>query len=89
MLWEASFSFEESLRATKGKATSRATSLVRSAAFFTFSDGSTSLEEMLVVGRALVGLFLPSSIPKETGSALELEEPKLRMAWVSTHSLLS
>ena len=84
MLWEASFSFEESLGATEGKAPSRATSLVGLAAFFTSLDGFTSLEEMLAVGRALVGLSLPSSVPEETRSALEpreLEEPELCMAW--------
>ena len=90
ILWETSLSFEESLGATRGKAASRAASLVRSATFFASSDGFTSLEEMLVEGRALVGLSLPSSIPEETGLALEPEELELRMAWGgSTHSLLS
>ena len=78
MLWEASFSFEESLGATEGKAPSRATFLVGSTTFFTSLDGFTSLEEMLAIGRALVGLSLPSSVPEETE---ELEEPKLCMAW--------
>ena len=83
MLWEASFAFKESLGATGGKAASRAASLVRSTTFFASSDGSASLEEMLVVGRALFGLSLTSSVPEETGSALEpeeLEEPELCMA---------
>ena len=82
--WEASFSLEESLGVLGGKAASRATSLVGLAAFFTSLDGFTSLEEMLAVGRALVGLSLPSSVPEETRSALEpreLEEPELCMAW--------
>ena len=84
MLWKASFSFEESLGAMGGKAASWATSLVESAAFFASLGSFASLEEMLVVGRALVGLSFPSSVPKETGSTLEpeeLEEPELRMAW--------
>ena len=76
ILWEASFSLEKSLGATGGKATSRATSLVESATFFASSEGSASLEEMLVVGRALVGLSLPLSIPEEARLALE---PELRM----------
>ena len=58
MLWEASFSFKESLGATGGKAASWATSLVESAAFFVSSGGFASLEEMLAVGRALVGPYL-------------------------------
>ena len=52
--------------------------LVVSAAFSESSNGFASLEEMLAVRRALVGLSLPSSVPEETE---ELEEPKLCMAW--------
>ena len=83
ILWEVSFSLEKSLGATGGKATSRATSLVESATFFASSEGFASLEEMLVVGRALVRLSLPSFVPEKIGSALEPEkpeEPELRMA---------
>ena len=43
-------------------------------------DYSTALEEMLVVGRALAGLSLPSLASLETELASEPEEPKVRMA---------
>ena len=89
MLWEASFSLEGSLRATGGRATSWAPFLVVSASFSASSDYPTSLEEILAIRGTLGGLSLPLSTSKETGSALELEEPKEHMAGGSTHSLLS
>ena len=54
--------------------------LVVSTAFSESSNSFASLEEMLAVRRALVELSLPSSIPEETESALELEEHKAYMA---------
>ena len=79
MLWEASFSFEGSLRAIGGKATSWAPSLVVSTSFSASSDCPASLEEILAIGGALGGLSLPSSASKETGSALKPKEPEERM----------
>nr|POE46494.1 hypothetical protein CFP56_70066 [Quercus suber] len=58
MLWEASFSLWGSLRAFGGKWASWATSLVVSTAFSASSDCYVALEEMLAVGRVLLGLFL-------------------------------
>ena len=48
-------------------------SLVVSAAFPGSSNCSTTSGEMLAMGRALVGLSLPSPASLETKSALELE----------------
>ena len=73
MLWEASFSFEGSLGAAGGRLASWATSLV-STAFSASLNYFASLGGMLVVGRALVGLSLPSSASLETILALEPEE---------------
>ena len=54
--------------------------LVVSAAFSESSNGFASLEEMLAIRRALVGLSLPSFVPKETESALEPDEHEAHMA---------
>ena len=83
MLCEASFSLKGSLGAVGGWVASGAASLLVSASFSVNLGSFASLEEMLVVGRALFGLSLTSSVPEETGSALELEEleePELCMA---------
>ena len=54
--------------------------LVVSAAFSESLNGFASLEEMLAVRRALVGLSLSSSVLEETKSALEPEENEAHMA---------
>ena len=54
--------------------------LVVSAAFSESSNGFASLEEILAIRRALVGLSLPSSVPEETESALEPEKHEAHMA---------
>ena len=73
MLWEASFSLEGSLGAAGGRLASWVTSSM-STAFSASLNYFASLGGMLVVGRALVGLSLPSSASLETILALEPEE---------------
>ena len=71
MMWEAFFSLEGSLGAVGGRLASSATSFAKSATFSATSDCFASLGGMLAVGRALVGLSLPSSTSLEAVSTLE------------------
>ena len=66
MFWEASFSLGGSLGVSGGRGAFGATSLVRSTAFSASLACSAASEEMLIVGRALVGLSSPSSTSLET-----------------------